>query len=121
MENNKEKKINEAFWAVKKAYADFNFKASAMIIVAAIEELQRNNQECYLTNEQFAHYTKESVSSVRRLLDILEEHNIIKRTTTTIKGKVGKQRAITLNPMIEWTIPIVYPTYPKKSQQINAT
>lgn len=78
-------------------------KAIDRIIIAKIDEFARAKAQCYMTNEAFAELTGESVSTVKRALDRLEENGWIKRVTTTVTkdGRVAKQRVIYRKPKVQ--------------------
>ena len=86
------------FLAIDKTYLGKGLKSIDILILAQIEEFQRNKCECYLTNEQFAIMFGESISTVKRSLDKLEEEEIILRQTRTVKGKgrANKERVLSI-------------------------
>ena len=94
------------FLAVNKNYLGKGLKSLDLLIFAQIEEFQRNNLQCYMTNDQFSEKFGESVSSVKRSLDKLEEKKLIIRKTRNIRGNgrantertlsLGDKKALTL-------------------------
>lgn len=98
MENN--------FLIINKDYFNLNLKIVDIFIIAQIEEFEKNDYECYITNQQFAEMSGESESTIKRALDKLEEFNIIKRDTKFVKsnGKANKQRVIKLNKREKWKV-----------------
>ena len=68
-------------------------------ILAKIEEFEKNNLKCYMSNENFSTFFGESESTIKRILDKLEKSGyIIRQTETSIKGGyASKQRVIFLN------------------------
>lgn len=66
-----------------------------ILILAQVEEFERNGQLCYITNEQFSIMFGESLSKVKRSLDHLEELGLIHRETFSKRdGGKGKMRVI---------------------------
>jgi len=98
MENN--------FLAVNKGYLGLGLKSIDLLIVSQIDEFKRNGCECYVTNEQFSDMFGESVSTIKRALDRLEELNILKRDTTVVSGfgRANKQRVLSINNLNKWKV-----------------
>jgi DNA-binding Lrp family transcriptional regulator len=96
--------IEHKFLAVSKQYLDIGLKSIDIMIIAQIEEFERNNCQCYMTNKQFADILGESESTVKRSIQKLDKLNIIKRRTIVVDGhgKANKQRILTLNKYEEW-------------------
>lgn len=96
--------IEHKFLAVSKQYLDIGLKSIDIMIIAQIEEFERNNCQCYITNKQFADILGESESTVKRSIQKLDKLNIIKRRTIVVDGhgKANKQRILTLNKYEEW-------------------
>ena len=96
--------IEHKFLAVSKQYLDIGLKSIDIMIIAQIEEFERNNCQCYITNKQFADILGESESTVKRSIQKLDKLNIIKRRTNVVNGngKANKQRILTLNKYDEW-------------------
>ena len=96
--------IEHKFLAVSKQYLDIGLKSIDIMIIAQIEEFERNNCKCYMTNKQFANILRESESTVKRSIQKLEKLNVITRYTTTIagNGKTTKQRVLSLNKYEDW-------------------
>lgn len=94
------------FLAINKKYYGLGLKSIDLLIIAQVEEFQRNGCECYVTNEQFSEQFGESVDTVKRSLNKLENLDIITRHTTSItgKGRANKQRKIYLKPRNEWKV-----------------
>ena len=90
--------MENVFLAVDKRYLGKNLKSVDILILAQIEEFQRNGKPCYVTNQQFSDMFGESESTIKRSLDKLEEMNLIKRTTVYVdgNGRATKQRVITV-------------------------
>lgn len=98
--------MNNKFLAVNKQYFNYKLKSIDLLIIAQIEEFQRNNCDCYITNEQLSNMFGESESTIKRSLDKLEELNIINRKTSFVtgNGRSNKQRVIKLNNLNKWKV-----------------
>ena len=96
--------INNSFLTVNKEYFGTGLKSIDILVIAQIDEFQRNNCQCRITNKQFADMLGESESSIKRSIDRLEELNVIKRYTTFIKGngRSNKQRILSLSDKNKW-------------------
>lgn len=96
--------IEHKFLAVSKQYLDIGLKSIDIMIIAQIEEFERNNCKCYMTNKQFANILRESESTVKRSIQKLESLNVIKRHTNIVSGngRANKQRILSLNKYDEW-------------------
>ena len=75
------KKKEPTFIKVKDDYQGLGIglKSIDLLIMCKIEGFQQSGLECYMTNEQFSNLFGESVSTVKRSLDKLEDMNIIHR------------------------------------------
>lgn len=91
--------IDNTFLAVNKQYLHIGLKSIEILLIAQIEEFERNNCKCYLTNKQFADIFGESESTIKRALNKLEQLNFIKRSTSVINGngKSNRQRILSMN------------------------
>lgn len=91
--------MENVFLAINKQYFDMGLKSIDLLILAQIEEFQRNGCSCYVTNKQFSEMFGESESTVKRSLDKLEEMKLVKRTTTTNNngGKQSRVRTLTID------------------------
>lgn len=96
MENN--------FLAVNKQYFGMGLKSIDLLIIAQIEEFKRNKCECFITNEQLADMFGESVNTIKRSIQKLEQLKIITRKTSFIEGngRSNRQRILSLNPRAQW-------------------
>jgi DNA-binding Lrp family transcriptional regulator len=96
--------IEHNFLAVSKQYLDIGLKSIDIMIIAQIEEFERNNCQCYITNRQFADILGESESTVKRSIQKLDKLGIIKRHTFVVDGhgKANKQRVLSLNKYEKW-------------------
>lgn len=92
--------MENKFLAIDKRYFGTGLKSLDLLIVAHIEEFQRNDCECYLTNQQFCEMFGEDINAVRRSLKKLEDMGVITRNTTFISGngRSNRQRKLTVNP-----------------------
>lgn len=93
---------------VSKDYRGSGLKSIEQLIISQIDEFDRNGLECYATNEQFSEWFGESVSTIKRTLDKLEELDIIERNTTFIKGKgrSNRMRTLALKDKKQWKVQI---------------
>lgn len=98
--------MDNNFLAINKDYLNYDLKSIDILIIAQIEEFDRNKNFCHLSNQQFAEMFGESKSTVKRTIDKLEKLNIIKRQTTFIKnnGRSNKQRILSLNNRSKWKV-----------------
>lgn len=99
-------KMNVNFLAVNKNYLRMGLKSIDILILSQIEEFQRNECNCYVTNEQFSEMFGESKDTVKRSLNKLEEMNIIERKTSYVEGngRANRQRIIELNDVSKWRV-----------------
>ena len=91
--------MENKFLAINKKYFNREFKSIELLIIAQIEEFERNNCECYITNEQLSDMLGESISTIKRALSNLETKGIIKRKTSTVSnnGQKSKQRILSIS------------------------
>ena len=91
--------MENKFLAINKKYFNREFKSIELLIIAQIEEFERNNCECYITNEQLSDMFGESISTIKRALSSLETKGIIKRKTSTVSnnGQKSKQRILSIS------------------------
>ena len=84
------------FLSINKKYFNIGLKSIDILILSQIEEYQRNNCECYITNQQFSDMFGESVSTIKRSIDKLEQKGMIERKTRsrTDNGKKSKERTL---------------------------
>ena len=84
------------FLSINKKYFNIGLKSIDILILSQIEEYQRNNCECYITNQQFSDMFGESVSTIKRSIDKLEQKGMLKRKTRsrTDNGKKSKERTL---------------------------
>ena len=96
----------DKFLAINKKYFNYKLKSIDLLIIAQIEEFQRNECECYVTNEQLSEMFGESESTIKRAIDKLENMNIINRKTTFIRGngRGNKQRVLSINDCKQWKV-----------------
>lgn len=66
------------------------------LIVAQINEFERNKKECYMTDKQFADAFGVSTQQVTRAMKKLADNNIIQRNTKTVSnnGQASKYRTL---------------------------
>lgn len=96
--------MDNNFLTVNKDYLNYNLKSIDILIIAQIEEFERNKLSCYITNQQFANMFGESERTINRVIKKLEELNIIKKQTTYIKGsgRGNRQRILSINNTKKW-------------------
>lgn len=96
----------EDFLAVNKKYFRNGLKSIDILIISQIEEFERNDCKCFISNEQFSEMFGESVSTIKRTLDKLEDLKIIKRTNSYIEGngRSNKQRVLSLTNRSKWKV-----------------
>ena len=84
------------FLSINKKYFNIGLKSIDILILSQIEEYQRNNCECYITNQQFSYMFGESVSTIKRSIDKLEQKGMLERKTRsrTDNGKKSKERTL---------------------------
>ena len=91
--------IMDKFLAINKDYFGCGLKSIDLLIISQIEEFERNNCKCCLTNKQFSDMFGESESTIKRTLDKLEDLKIIKRNViTNVSGSnKSRQRILSVN------------------------
>lgn len=84
------------FLSINKKYFNIGLKSIDILILSQIEEYQRNNCECYITNQQFSDMFGESVSTIKRSIDKLEQKGMLERKTRSRidNGKKSKERTL---------------------------
>lgn len=71
-------------------------------IVCQIAEFIGNGRECYVTNRQFAEWTKYSLSQIEKTMKTLEDKHVIMRDIVKFPKK--KMRVLSLYPRPEWDV-----------------
>ena len=71
-------------------------------IVCQIAEFKDKDMDCYVTNQQFADWTKYSLSMIEKTIKKLEEKRVIRRETKRLSKK--QARVLTLRPRPEWDV-----------------
>ena len=91
--------MENKFLAIDKRYFGTGLRSLDLLIVAHIEELQRNGCECHFTNQQFCEMFGEDINAVKRSIKKLEDMGVITRCTTFIKdnGRGNRQRRLNIN------------------------
>lgn len=97
--------MDHKFLAINKDILGLGLKSIDLLIISQIEEFQRNNRDCYVTNEQFAEQFGASLNSVKRSIAKLEAMKIIRRKTMFIEGngRSNRQRILTLTNKSDWS------------------
>ena len=88
----------ETFLRVNKKYFNSNLKPLEILILSQVEEFNRNNRDCYLTNKQFAEMFCVGTATVARTIDSLVEQGYLKRATQLINdnGQASRQRKLSV-------------------------
>lgn len=91
---------------VNKEYFGTGLKCLDMLIISTIEEYEKRDEECYLTNKTLSSMFHRSESTIKRTIDKLEKCSIIKRNTffDHKNGQSSKRRILTLRPKNQWQI-----------------
>ena len=89
---------------VSKEYFGTGLKCLDMLIISTIEEYEKRDEECYLTNKTLSSMFHRSESTIKRTIDKLEKYSIIKRNTffDHKNGQSSKRRILTLKPKNQW-------------------
>ena len=97
----------EPFLAINKKYYGTGLRSVDLHIVAFIDNFQRNNKPCYITNQWISEQIGEAESMVKRSLERLEKFNVIKRHTVfrSGNGRNNRHRLLVLNDIKEWKLP----------------
>lgn len=69
-----------------------------MLILSQIEEFERNEKSCYMTDEVFASNLNSSISTINRAIKSLTERHFINKTTknVNVEGKVKTIRQLSI-------------------------
>ena len=89
--------MSKEFLQVNKEWlSNTEFSLLEKLIVAQINELERNEKECYMTDKQFAVAFGVSTQQVTRAMKKLADNNIIQRNTKTVSnnGQASKYRTL---------------------------
>lgn len=88
----------ETFLRVNKKYFNNKLKPLEILIISQVEEFNRNNRDCYLTNKQFAEMFCVGTATVARTIDSLVESGYLKRSTQLItdNGQASRQRKLSV-------------------------
>lgn len=88
------------FLAVDKTYLRSGLKSIDILLLAQIEEFQRNGSQCYMTTEQFSMLFGESERTVERSLERLDRGNWIIRKSSFVsgRGRGNRRRILMLAP-----------------------
>ena len=91
-------RMPDIFLSINKEHFGRGLKANDLIILSQIEEFNRNERDCYMTDEQFMNILGCQKSAVRSSLERLEEQGFIIRETKVVKehGRANRQRVIKL-------------------------
>ena len=97
--------MDNIFLAIDKKYFGTGLKSLDLLIVAHIEEFQRNNCECCLTNQQFCEMFGEDINAVKRSIKRLEDIGLVMRQThyerssnrSGANDKGGRKRMLLIN------------------------
>lgn len=91
----------------KEWLSNTEFSLLEKLIVAQINELERNKRECYMTDKQFAVAFGVSTQQVTRAMKKLADNNIIQRNTKTVSnnGKASKYRTLKAIVKYDYSLP----------------
>ena len=91
---------------VSKEYFGTGLKCLDILIISTIEEYEKCGEKCQLTNKALSSIFNESEATIKRAINKLEKHSIIKRNTFFISGngRNNKRRTLTLRPKNQWKI-----------------
>jgi DNA-binding Lrp family transcriptional regulator len=106
MNNKGVRTMTNNFLAINKDYFRIGLKSIDILIIAQVEEFQRNKCECYITNKQLSEMFGESESTIKRTIDKLEDMQILKRKTSFVEGngRGTKMRTLAVNPRLKWKV-----------------
>ena len=81
-----------------KYFNNKDFSPIDILVMAQIEEFERNNKDCFISDETMAHNFNVSVSTISRSLDYLEKQKyIIKKISyENAKGIIKKKRQLSI-------------------------
>lgn len=84
------------YLAVNKKYFGSGLKPIEILIIAQIEEFERNEKTCYITDKQLAYFFGVGTATINRALRKLNDNKIIKITTTFTEtnGKISSKRIL---------------------------
>jgi DNA-binding MarR family transcriptional regulator len=90
--------MKNTFLMIDKNHFNKGLKPLELLILAQVEEFNRNHCECYITNQQFAEAFSVTQPTVDKALERLEKLKYIKRVTKVVSGngRANKMRIITL-------------------------
>ena len=91
----------------KEWLSNTEFSLLEKLIVAQINELERNERVCYMTDKQFAVAFGVSTQQVTRAMKKLADNNIIQRNTKTVSnnGKASKYRTLKAIVKYDYSLP----------------
>ena len=78
--------MNEVFLKVNKNHFNKKLKPLEILILSQVEEFNRNNCKCYLTNKQFAKMFSVSEPTIDSAIDKLEKLGYLKRITNVVNN-----------------------------------
>ena len=100
--------MSKDFLKVNKArLSNTEFSLLEKLIVAQINEYERKEKECYMTDKQFAVAFGVSTQQVTRAMKKLADNNIIQRNTKTVSnnGKASKYRTLKAIVKYDYSLP----------------
>ena len=78
-------KFEFKYLIINKEHFGNGLKAIDLLILSQVEEFERNDRPCYMTDEQFMYITGAGKSAVRDALQRLEDKQIIIRNTKVVE------------------------------------
>lgn len=81
-----------------KYFNNKDFSPIDILVMAQIEEFERNNKDCFISDETMAHNFNVSVSTISRSLDYLEKQKYIIKEISyeNAKGIIKKKRQLSI-------------------------
>ena len=97
--------MENKFLAIDKRYFGTGLRSLDLLIVAHIEEFQRNGCECHLSNQQFCEMFGEDINAVKRSIKRLEDIGLVTRQThyerssnrSGLDDRGGRKRTLSIN------------------------
>ena len=100
--------MSKEFLQVNKEWlSNTEFSLLEKLIVAQINEYERKEKECYMTDKQFAVAFGVSTQQVTRAMKKLADNNIIQRNTKTVSnnGQASKYRTLKVIVKNDYSLP----------------
>lgn len=97
---------NNKFIKLKEKYIGIGLTLAEILITCKIEQFTDNGKTCFMTDEQFAQLTQQSIRQTQRTIAHLEKMHVITRVTksTANNGCQSRTRTITVNDFATWQL-----------------